>query len=534
VAGLFISKTNINKRKKHMNTEIKLAVSELKDALPGLTKIIGRSRTLPVLQSVRINRNREGVVTLQATDLDSFITYTARGAQQGPPEEVLVPIEQLTKAVKCSSPKEDIGIVPEAKDKVKLRYNIAGNMVEQTISTLPVIEYPPAPRVSQPGVQVEPRFGQALKEALKCCSDDSSRHVLRGACLDVTDKKFHYIVGTNGRALFSANSFCFTLQKSVIIPDSKFLAWSDFLEEQPAFLSVEPGKEAKQAKDGQPAVEAEAGWVKLESSRWTFTTREIDGQFPNWKRCIPTPSGKWTQVLLSEEAIAQMLLVIPNLPGADTLNSTLRLRVDRCLNIEGQEKDDGQWTSVPVQAVKITGNPVSIALNREYLLKALRFGLNKLEIEDSLTPMVLSKGGKKMVIMPVNLEGPPVTTKPAATEPSTKPQPEQPATPAQPGTPAEERKESKAMSKTAATKATAPEATNRESQPSEALSSGSESPVKSSVEQLEAIKDSLKALVRDLSTVVDTVKAAEKEKRTTDKEIDAVRAKLRQIQNVTI
>jgi hypothetical protein len=49
--------------------------------------------------------------------------------------DILVPLGQLTKTVKCSSPKEDIGIVPESKDKVKLRCNIAGNTVEQTIST---------------------------------------------------------------------------------------------------------------------------------------------------------------------------------------------------------------------------------------------------------------------------------------------------------------------------------------------------------------------------------------------------------------
>jgi len=239
--------------------EITLAVSELKEALPGLTKVIGKSRTLPVLQTVRINRNQEGIVTLHATDLDSFVTYTAKGQQHGDQTEVLVPVDQLTKATKSSSPKEEIGIVPEAKDKVKIRYNIAGNRVEQTIGTFAVQDYPPSPTTRQPGTQLEPQFGQALKEALECCSEDSSRYVLQGACLDVNDRKFHYIVGTNGRMLFSANSFCFNLQKSVIIPDSKFLTWSDFLDEQPAFISLEPGKEAQEAQNGEPAKEGEPG-----------------------------------------------------------------------------------------------------------------------------------------------------------------------------------------------------------------------------------------------------------------------------------
>jgi len=58
--------------------------------------------------------------------------------------------------------------------------------------------------------------------------------------------------------------------------------------------------------------------------------------------------------------------------------------------------------------------------------------------------------------------------------------------------------------------------------------------IKSLVDQVDQIKDSLRSAIRELSTIVDTVKANEREKRTTEKEIEAIRTKLRQIQNVTI
>lgn len=508
-----------------MKSQITLPVAELKEALPGLTKVIGKSRTLPVLQTVRINRNPEGIVTLHATDLDSFLTYTAKTTQPGSPTDVLVPVDQLTKATKCSSPKEDIGFVPEGKDKVKLRYNIAGNVVEQTITTLPVSEFPPAPQVTHPGVQLEPQFGQALKQALACCSEDASRYVLRGACLDVSDKKFHYLVGTDGRSLFSANSFCFTLEKSVIIPDSKFLDWSDFLDEQPASLSVEPGEEAQEAKDGQPAKEGTPGHVKLESPRWTFVTKEIDGKFPNWRQCVPTTNSKWTQVILSEEAVKQLIQVIPNLPGADSSNATIRVRVDGNCVVEGMGKDDESWTSVPIQPVSIIGSSVAIALNRHYLLKGLRFGLNKLEIEDSLSPMVMSNGGKKLVIMPVRMEG--ATPAPEAAKEDSP----QPTT--------QERND---MPRTARTATPTPEPVDTETrmnkepevETARANGNGNGSAVKSLVDHVEQIKDSLKTVIRDLTTVIDIVKTADKEKRSTEKEIEAIRAKLRQIQSVSI
>ena len=89
-----------------------------------------------------------------------------------------------------------------------------------------------------------------------------------------------------------------------------------------------------------------------------------------------------------------------------------------------------------------------------------------------------------------------------------------------------------------ATTATAPEAVTRESVAPEVQNNGSNngngSPIKSLVEQVETIKDNLKAAIRDLTTVVDTVKQAEKEKRMADKEIEAIRTKLRQIQSVSI
>jgi len=514
-----------------MNKAITLPVSELKTALPGLTRIIGRARTLPVLQSVRITRNPEGQIHLHATDLDSFVSFTMGVNHPGPATDLLVPLEHLAKAVKGTSPKDSITLTPESKDKARIQRPLAGSTMEQTITTLPPEEWPEVPKVKQPGVQLEPEFGKALKEALEMSSDDTSRYILNGACLDVSEKKFHYVVGTNGRALYSANSFCFTLQKSVIIPDSKFLSATDLMDEQPCFLSVEPGQEQQEAKDDQPAKEAVPGWVKLESPRWTFITREILGQFPNWKQVVPLPTAKWTVIELSEEAIKEIIQVIPNLPGADVTNFPIRLSADRHLVLAGRNRDEEEWTSVPVQTVNVHNRPVVTCLNRTYLMKAMRFGLNRIEIEDELSPILFSKGGRKMVIMPVRFEA----DKPQATPPEQTPSPNQTTEEPQqtpPPTPTE------AKERTEMTKTTSriPETTKTEPvETHHTNGNGSNgSAVKSVVEHIDKIKDTLKDVIRNLGEVTDALKQAEKEKRTTDREVEAIRAKLRQIQNVTI
>jgi len=526
-----------------MNQEIVIPACDLKAALPGLSKIVGRSRTLPVLQSVRVARDAEGKVSLMATDLDAFATYTVKEPQSGPAMEILLPFDQLTKTAKGMKAEGTITLIPDGKEKVKLWYAIGGNQVRQTVNALPANEFPPVPKVNQPPLPLEPGFGLALRQALQCCSEDSTRRILNGACLDVRESKLHYIVGTNGRCLFSANSFCFDLKKSVVIPDSKFLEWPDLLDEEPGSLSVEPGEEAQPAKDGKPAQEGKPEWVKLESGRWTYITKEIDGEFPNWKQVVPITDGRWTRINLSDEAIKQLLLVTPNLPGDDGLNHPVRLRITaQYLNIEGRNRDDEDWTSIPVDVV-IKGKPITVALNRHYLLNALRFGLNEIEVEDPLSPVVFSKGGRKMVIMPVNLEGPKVaaTTPAAASSGATAaatPPAEQTASQEQPGAPTEER--TAAMPRQAA-RVTTPEPMTTfppvETQANtngNGNGNGNGSTVKSLVDHVEQIKENLKNVIRDLTTVIDAVKAAEKEKRTSDKEIDAIRTKLRQIQNVTI
>ena len=510
--------------------EIILPVMALKEALPGLNKIVSKRAALPVLQHIRLARNADGIISIQATDLDSFCTYTAKEPQPGSAVDMLIPLDQLSKAAKSLNSEGTIAFIQDDKDKVKLRYSTGGSLVERNLNTLPADQFPPAPAINQASIALEPGFGLALRQALECCSEDFTRRIISGACLDVTDRKFHYVVGTNGRFLFSANSFCFDLQKSVVIPDSKFLQWPNLMDEELVSLSVEPAKDEQPAKDGQPYKAAEPGWIKLESGRWTFITKEIAGQFPNWKQVIPVTNGKWTRTVLSDESMKQMLLVVPSLPGDDSQNRPVRLRVEsHQLVVEGQNKDDATWTSIPIQNVTITGKPVTVALNRTYLTQALRFGLNQMEVQDQLSPVVFSNGGKKMVIMPINLDGPArVEVHPQPDSEATTPEPEQTQPP-------EPEAQTERTEMTTTTRATLPEPMTRFA-PIETNhnGNGNESTVKSLVEHVEQIKDSLKGIVRELNTVIDTVKQAEKERKSSEKEIEAVRCKLRQIQSVAI
>ncbi|NDA68580.1 MAG: hypothetical protein EBY09_18420, partial [Verrucomicrobia bacterium] len=165
-------------------------------------KVISRHRTLPILGHVRVTRTDHGVVTLQATDLDVSACYQAEATAAGEPCDFLVPYEPLNKLVKGG--KEPVQLTVEAKDKVRLKTFIGSSPMEQTLTTLPVDEFPPTPSISGKSIPVDASFRDALRQALDCCSDDGSRHVIQHVCLDPRSSDGHYIAGTDGRHLYAA------------------------------------------------------------------------------------------------------------------------------------------------------------------------------------------------------------------------------------------------------------------------------------------------------------------------------------------
>ena len=540
---VWLAFNNHKPKETSMNTEIILPVPELKTALSGLNKIVNKKSTLPVLSCVKVSRNKNGEVSLQGTDLDAHATFTFNNTQAGEAVDLLVPLEQLNKAAKSSSSDSSLALICEDKT-TRLRYYIGGNPVHQPVYVTPMKEWPEWPQITTESTPLQPGFGEALKQAMQCCSQDGSRYNLCGACLDARDPKAHYIVGTNGRFMYSANSFTFPMKDAVIIPDSKFINGPDLLNGETCMLAIQPVpvKKAGAKPPGQAAKAEEVPpkLVSLQSGQWQFVTKEIDGIYPNWKQVVPTINGDYTLIKLSETAIKQLLKVLPNLPGQDGYINSVRLRTSGIwLNVEGKNKDDQEYTSVTITDVTITGKPKQICLNRNYLLPALKFGLDELAILDELTGIVASKEGKKMVIMPIRLDGPApqpepstpavstststTTTTATTTATSTPPASAQPTAEVQPQAEAKE----STMAKTSTKTETAPEP----EQEYEPLKPTTPTPL---IDQVEAVKDTLRNAIRDLNRLADIVKQTEKQQRANEKEVETARTVLKKLQQVTI
>jgi hypothetical protein len=175
--------------------------------------------------------------------------------------------------------------------------------------------------------------------------------------------------------------------------------------------------------------------------------------------------------------------------------------------------------------VKTTGPAVSVFLNREYVARALSFGLHRIELQDALSSLQFVGDGARMVIMPVRVESTPPTS--AAPPPPTASDDAHgenlPPTPP----PTTERS---IMPKT-------PPAANGNGNGNgngHSSTNGSEEKptVEAAIEKIETIKGSYREAIQGLNGLSDLLKQVQREQKTTHKEVQSVRTTLEKLQAV--
>ncbi len=473
--------------------EITLPVHELKTVLTGLGKIINKSSHLPVLRALKVTCNASGMVTFHASDLDTHVVYRSDTPQPGFEGTFLMPFEPVLKWIRTLPPQENILLTQHDKEDICLACPVAGQSIEQRFETLPVEEFPAMPSVKGEPLVLDDHAKEVLLEALECASD-TSRPILSGACLDTHETGSHYMVATDGKHLFAANSFTFNLKQPLIVPHRKILAWNVLFEDGDWRMSLEPRKDNT------------GGWLQLASNHWTVLAREIEGQYPNWRQCVPSPDSIQTWIRFSEEAVQSLLEIIPRLPGEDILNQPMRLIITPGqLQVCGQDHKGASLTPMTIPGIAMEGLALTLTVNRHFMIKALKLGLHELDITDSRSAMIFHHTGKRLVVMPVRTED---NNQPKEPEPmNTTPNPR--ITPPIIPEP-----------RTAATTTPHPK--------DEVVS------LKQAMEDLEKIRSSLKDVVNETTELLKILNKVEREKRTTEKEIAVIRSTLREIQAVKI
>ena len=498
---------------------IKLPIGELKNALSGLTKVVPRSTTLPVLGMIHVERDRQGWVHLTATDLDTFLCLRLEApAQIGEPAKCLVPFAELQKLGKTCPADETLELEALGVDQLLLRVRIGSHPIEQVITSAPVADFPEVPSITSSSVSLDDPARATLLNALACASGDETRAILNGAYLDVSKPTGHYAVATDGRHLFASNSLHLALPSSVLIPDHRFLSWGGFVKDGQWKLAVQaPTKER-------------GGYLRLESRRWTFVTKQIEGTYPNWRNITEEAREFSGSIEVSDQAAEAMQSIVPRLPGNEEPNYTVGLQVQaNRLFLRGWNKGQEKPTDVEVPGVVVSGTPAPVYVNRQYLLKAIGFGLRQIGVQETMKPLRFSDGGsRQMIVMPVRVDG--YTNAPAGIRNSPVASGDAPGQPINPPPqPATEERNTQPMQNNA---------TNTNGQPAAATTTNETPADKASVDQaldqVEFIKTSLRGAITNLNGLADTLRQIQRERRVSEREVRNVRDTLKTLQTVRL
>ena len=482
--------------------------TELRMAFAGLGKVIPTRPSLPELGMIRLDRFDNGSVELTATDLDCHVSTRLKVECPGEAVSFLVPYHDLYNLVRSCGKTDTFEFEPISLKRLRVKVISGQTAVEHRFDTPPLALFPEIPDVYADPIPLTDRFRDSLLEAFQCASTDQSRYVLNGVCIDVSDKKCHHIVGTDGTKLFSSNSFTLPLKQSVIIPASRFLQWRGFGDDEWK-LSVQP----KVAKGDAPL-------IKLESKHWWYVSKTIAGVFPNWRRVIPSTEEFRTELEFAPDMMRQVIKIVGEMPDNDPTYHKIGIEVKRCNVRMVAQAQDGKVTSVEVPTAAVSGQDVTVYFNRENLVQAMRFGLHHMQIMSRMDPVRFhDEAGRQLIVMPVR------HSDAVSPEEQNTPPPDeaarQSAPPIQAPSPDAESPNSTAAQMTGV------------EQPHTPMENPQEKPVlNAALDQLEVVKGSLRGAMAGLNHLSDLLRLAMRENKNTEREVRSVRQTLTTLQKM--
>ena len=317
--------------------------------LQGVIGVVERKQTMPILANVLIAAQGSGVGRLSFTGTDLEVELVASGeatVQQA--GEITVPGRKLLEIIRALPDKTQVTLAVEG-DKVK----VSGGRSRFVLSSLPASEFPMVEEISAQQALIVPQaeLKKLIEKTHFSMAQQDVRYYLNGTLLE-TDVKVLRAVATDGHRLAIAEATLVepaTTAQQVIVPRKGILELQRILgNEGDVQLSI-----------GTNHVRATIGDVR-------FTSKLIDGKFPEYSRVIPANPTKI--VTAARDTLRQSLhrtAILSNEKYRGVrLNLSTGVLAVQAHNPEQEEAEDSV-------EVSYQGDEVEIGFNVTYLLDAL-------------------------------------------------------------------------------------------------------------------------------------------------------------------
>jgi DNA polymerase III subunit beta len=365
---------------------MKLTASR-EDLLTPLQSVIGvveRRQTMPVLANVLLSA-RENRLSITGTDLEvELVAAHAVTVQQA--GDVTVPGRKLLDIFRALPEKTSVSLTTDG-DRVALR---AGRS-RFTLSSLPAAEFPVIEEInSQQVLSVsQGALRRLIEKTHFSMAQQDVRYYLNGMLLE-TEGKALRAVATDGHRLALCETPLQAAAKTsqqVIVPRKGVLELQRIL-----------------GADGELELAIGTNHVRVQIGDIRFTSKLIDGRFPEYGRVVPSAPTKIVQA--DRDSLRQSLQRTAILSNEKYRGIRLTLHSDlltvQAHNPEQEEAEDQL-------EVGYKGEDLEIGFNVNYLLDALAaLDTDKVEIglNDANTSCLIRAPGStdtKYVVMPMRL-----------------------------------------------------------------------------------------------------------------------------------
>ena len=347
--------------------------------------VVERRQTLPVLSNLLVHVAGE-TVTFTGTDLE--VEMVARATAEDPRDgEVTIPARKLFDICRA---------LPDGA-RVKLEQNgdrvsISAGRSRFTLATLPASEFPVIENIDV--VERVSLAEAVLKDLIGriafAMAHQDVRYYLNGLLLDLRDKTLR-CVATDGHRLALCETTLETeiaARRQIIIPRKGVLELQGLFEAGEGLVELELGR----------------NHVRVRRGSVTFTSKLIDGRFPDYEAVIPIGADKDIQVGREELRFAlQRAAILSNekYRGVKLEVNPNRLRIV-AHNPEQEE-------AVEELEVTTSVSDLSVGFNVNYLMDALAALSGDevvLSLRDAQSSCLLRKVGSddtRHVVMPLRL-----------------------------------------------------------------------------------------------------------------------------------
>ncbi|WP_455198193.1 DNA polymerase III subunit beta [Kaarinaea lacus] len=322
------------------------------DILKPLQTIIGvveRRQTLPVLSNILMVVNDDGL-SMTTTDLE--VEMVARtpleNAESG---ETTVPARKFVDICRALPENASLSVI---LDSEKDRITVTSGKSRFTLATLPAADFPGVDEVSAQYRLDIPQgdLKRLIEKTHFAMAQQDVRYYLNGLLLEIS-KGMVRAVATDGHRLALCSYECDaapsdTLQ--LIVPRKGIMELVKLLDDSDNPVDVQVG----------------TNHVKISLSDFSFTSKLIDGRFPDYERVIPKNSDK--SIEADRDAVRQAMVRTSILSNEKYRGIRLRLQPGA---LQAQANNPEMEEAEEEIEVNYDGPEMEIGFNVSYLLDAL-------------------------------------------------------------------------------------------------------------------------------------------------------------------